>query len=212
MVARIKVVLSGTLGTAGVERWACGLHFAGGSAIGPTDLNAVAQAIGARISTDWSTTLAPLRNLLSTAGTLARVQVYNYGSTGPATAMGDRVLPIALTGNGTPACPPQVAVVCTLLTGQAGKSYRGRIYWPALNGAMNAALEGGSPTTAAPAFAQLLNGIAQDINGFGAYEPVVYSPTLDAVTNVTQVRVGNRLDTQRRRRDDLIEAYTYATL
>lgn len=106
--------------------------------------------------------------------------------------------------------PNQVAVVSTLMTERAGRSYKGRMYWPALGAGMVAGtgrLDASIRDLIASGVASLLSDIADENPGAAVLVPVVLSRTKREVTPVTAVRVGDVLDTQRRRRDELIENY-----
>lgn len=96
----------------------------------------------------------------------------------PGTAAGGKLL------------PPQVALVCTLRTLLAGKSYRGRFFAP---GWADAALEpAGTATPAAQtAVAQFMTVLSVNLGGAGVNLAVV-SRKLAQVNNVAAVQVRDR--------------------
>lgn len=120
-----------------------------------------------------------------------------------------------LPGQGTMTKVFQTSLVFSLLTGRPGRSYRGRIFWPALGATISSStgrLTGPTIGEAASEMAAFLKdagrrgGLQPDV------DPVVYSTLLDVVTPVTSVSVGNILDTQRRRRDSLVEGRATAAI
>lgn len=116
---------------------------------------------------------------------------------------------VPIPGTGTATRPPQVAVVCSLLTGRPGRSYRGRIYWPATAGptlGTNGMMAPSLAVTMAGQFAEALPQFGERSFGYDLM-PGVYSPKLDEFTVVSSVSVGTALDTQRRRRDAFVESY-----
>jgi hypothetical protein len=115
-----------------------------------------------------------------------------------------------VAGSGTTVLPLQSALVYTLVTARPGRSYRGRMYWPVLTQAIPA--DGKLPTTSitlaarALSFVQMLETLSQEAP-LATMAPVVVSKAQNVVTEVTAVRVGNVVDTQRRRRDNLVETF-----
>lgn len=106
---------------------------------------------------------------------------------------------------GTNALPPQIAICASLLTDFAGGSNRGRMYLPGpVNGQTTTA---GKLTTAASGViaTALSAAFAACLATGGGIVIQVYSPTLRSLTTVTAVGVGDVLDTQRSRRNSLLE-------
>lgn len=110
---------------------------------------------------------------------------------------------LALTGTSVgEGVPPQLSVVCSLRTALATRAGRGRFYLPPftttevtaarLDGAIQAIV-----ATACQKFLQSLN--------TATYVPCVYHRTTRTHDNITTIDVGNVFDTQRRRRNKLIE-------
>lgn len=120
-------------------------------------------------------------------------------------------------GNGTGTNhPPQTAIVVSMRSNTPGQSGRGRFYWPALSVDLDSAFQvfDPSPTafvTAWQAYLTAIAGIIRDNAGLFPWTTVslaVASTTKLSQAQVTRLEVGNVLDTQRRRRSGLVEAYS----
>lgn len=208
MVSRTRVTLNGTLGAANEESWSCGFHFTAAEVMDPTEAAAAANEIRNRLGTAWSAAAPNLRSLMSTRGTLRDVSVYSYANTGPAVSSANAALGTPIVGVNSATAPPQCAVVYSLLTGFAGASRRGRIYWPALAPAIDGSFKS---TLARGSGLDVINTAILIQDALETFAPGawgVYSPKLDVVTPVTSVRAGDVIDTQRRRRDALTELYS----
>jgi hypothetical protein len=155
-----------------------------------------------------------LRAAMSTAmlRTGCRLEVRN--------SVGDALLGISIQGSttpsagtGTPLMPPQSAMVVSIRTSTPGGRGRGRLYWPAMGAAINTS---GRITTPVPAtfiadFKTYLLGIRSDLaTSFPliGFDLAVRSVKGQATPHATRIQVGNVVDTQRRRRDSLPEAYS----
>lgn len=214
MVARNKIVVSGSL-FGGAEEWSTGWVFAdpeppGASIITPSLLSEWADDVMA-IFADGSAESSTLLNLLSSEGTIDEVRAYYYPPTGPAQGVGlSTAEPIE--GTGSPLHPPQLALVFSLLTGLAGRSYRGRSYWPALTAGVTTT--GMLSLSTVQGYATAMSATLSKIEdaAFPTGNPTlgVYSAALDQVTAVTTISVGTAFDTQRRRREGLSESYASA--
>lgn len=213
-MAHNRLVIDGSL-LAGAERFSCTLGFGalnGDVVPGPVELSAWADACLVALggSSSWAVNL---RGCLGTGGSVTRVRAYRYvNPSTPAVASGVSSSGPAV-GTGSITMPPQCSVVASLITGFAGRSYRGRIYWPRLTGALgNTGKITGAPlpATMAADFASMLRNFAVN-SGVAALEPVVVSGFAPSgFTVVNQVSVGDVVDTQRRRRDALIEVRSFA--
>lgn len=203
----LRLTLSGTL-AAGAEAWSTSVCY--------QDPNQIAPSTGAEIQA-WATACAAavptavtsqLSNLLSTQGKITQVKTYEYEAVGqPADRSG--AASVNFSGGATPAMPLQTAMVLSLRTGRAGRSYRGRLYWPAQGASvMSGGRFSSSDHTGAVADVVLmLQAFADAWPATGAIVPVIVSASQNAVTPVTSVQVGDVPDTQRRRRDALVENY-----
>lgn len=214
MPNRNKVVIGGTLGSTDAAQWSVGINFAGTLPGDPV-------VEGADDLTEWAVTMAGILNLtggigprmascLTAEGTIRSVTCYYYPD-GSATALNVGEATATRVGTGTVRMPAQVSAVCSLKTGISGRSFRGRFYWPAIGETMQDTLSftAGAAPALAEEFRDFLQFIVDAAPGV-AVRPVVYSATRDAVTPVNSVAVGSVPDTQRRRRDNLVEAYSTA--
>lgn len=152
------------------------------------------------------TTANPLRALLSTALSLGYVRAECIED-GIVTQVAE-VTGLNHAGTGNMSKVPQTALVISYLTGRPGRSYRGRAYWPACGATISTStgrLTSPSTNLVATSFLDLTDQVIDSCPGANAVVPVVYSGKLNLVTPVTQYSVGDVLDTQRRRRDTLVE-------
>lgn len=111
-----------------------------------------------------------------------------------------------LVGGGSIAFPPQTAVVTSLVTGGRGPRNRGRIYLPFHVGTLGtgALVPAGSVSGGNTNTKTLVNAV----NAMDNLQCAVVSPTHQTFSDVTAVRTGDELDTQRRRRGGRKEVYT----
>lgn len=158
----------------------------------------------------------PLKALLSTSASIAGWRVDGYDDNEVNTAQGYASYASAVQGTANAAKTPQDAVVFSLRTNHAGRNGRGRMYWPAFGAVLGAYWKLSVPTPAETALgaATLLDLIGDQINAELAansltetVELCVRSRTDKASYRVSSIQVGDILDTQRRRRNKLIEAY-----
>lgn len=105
--------------------------------------------------------------------------------------------------------PPQLAVVCSLRTSLATRAGRGRMYWP---GPASDALTSGKIGATPQAVFVTAGSALFSALGAASMIPVLYSRTTTLVQVITSFDVGNVLDTQRRRRDQLVESRTSAVV
>lgn len=108
--------------------------------------------------------------------------------------------PIAVTGAGDP-LPHQSALVVTVKTAYAGRSYRGRNYWPAFS--ENATTSGTFTVATVNAMQQYYDDLVAALGSGGSnadYEWVVWSEKLSTGTAVTEAIVRNNPGVIRRRR------------
>lgn len=208
MPAHNAVRINGTM--PGGEVWSVNPRFwspTSGSVIDYAELQEWADDVAAVIS-GWTSANALLTSL-SSALTITSVRVEALSSTGTLIQAAESVLATPKAGQGSPSKPYQTAVVTSLLTGRPGRSYRGRLYWPAQALSMSTSdlrITGPAAQGIADAMGAFLTDVAELTPGGVGVRPVVVSQTLDVATPVTSVSVGNIFDVQRRRRDSLDEA------
>lgn len=206
MVERVRIAIVGSLGTPSAEEWSISTHWSTNLGASPDQgiLQGWLTAAAGGVITTLGSGAVALRDLLSTAGTVERLEAYAYGPSGPAVA--SAVAPVNVVGTGTIRCPFQTAVCFSLRTALPGQAGRGRSYWPALNAAVAATGKRNVQGNIAEDYAELLNAIAIAAPDL---DPIlsVYSPSRNLLTTVTAIQSGDVLDTQRRRRDSLVELY-----
>lgn len=97
---------------------------------------------------------------------------------------------------------PQVALVASLRTAGFGRAFRGRMYFPCSNppNAVTGRIGGSTAGAAAVAVKNYLSAWKA-----GGSIPVLISRSRGTSTNLTYVEVDSVLDTQRRRRDQIVD-------
>ena len=192
----------------GGEVWSCGLRTAG--ALGSTS-QVTLDALAANAVIQWSTFHAVSANNLGTTVVfdLATVRVISTAGLTIGQAEGSPAAPV--TGGGAVSKPNQCAVVVTVLTATAGRRGRGRFYVPVLAGSVTALgrLTAVHRDSLADTAANLLSGLNAGLaNAVYPARIGVQSQTGLTSAVATSIRVGDVWDTQRRRRDNLVESYT----
>lgn len=99
--------------------------------------------------------------------------------------------------------PPQTSLVVSLKTAVRTRAGRGRMYLPpfGVDQSVGGRLLAATRTTVLNAAAQLVNDLQA-----AAYTPVIYHRAVHTTDVINQVAVGDVFDTQRRRRNKLVEA------
>jgi len=212
MVARNQVTFIGRLGTA--EEWSTRLSF-GGVSPGPgpysTEAELAAWAVdgGDGVEAIFSTPGNIFQTLLSSEGTVDTLRFDYINAVDVVEASAEYVM--NFTGSNAPTFPYQTSVVVSLLTGLPGASRRGRSYLPHLTGALTppgAQVGAQRRTDIATMWRNVVSALELGQPDAGRVECGVASTSLNVVTPVTSYSVGSILDTQRRRRNGLIETYT----
>lgn len=210
MPARNKIVLSGVI-AGGLERFAVSCDYildGGGVVSGAADLQQWANLAAAALN-DGVVDYPNITAIMGANVNVTQVKVYEYGSSGPAIAVGEA--PCLWLGANTIRVPFSSAVCVTKRTALAGRSYRGRLYWPALAATMNSNGSFNATQALTDDFAELLTQLG-NTDGVEFAKPAVTSQAQGDVTVVTALRVGNVLDSQQGRRDNLVETYLTAPL
>lgn len=194
----MRVVLSGSL--PGGEIWESGFWLYGDLPTDQASANTQASLVyGALTSDDESGAMTQwFANYVSATVTFDKVTVYVYTDGNAATYIGTYVPSTPLTGTGSAELPNQCAIVVTLLTGRAGRAYRGRMYLP-LNSSSYMGSDGqlgnGNMVINAQHWARFFGDWAASDAG----QPVVVSQVHTAHNAITAVRIDSRVDIQRRR-------------
>jgi len=179
-----------------------------------TNLDAATDAIAAL--NPGTLLLTFLSSALSVTG--ARVEVRN-DTDDSLIGTSTQVRATPLSGSASALRGAQTALVLSLRTTTPGGSGRGRIYWPAIGRSVDSQLRFSSADTlgAATEMRTYLNAmrsaLATAFVGIG-FDLAVRSRATHTTPHVNRIQVGNVPDTQRRRRDSMIEDYqslTYPT-
>lgn len=211
-----RLVFKGSIGA--VEQWSTSVAY-GIVGLAPDVPNqAAADDIAARVAANQTAALVPLtlRSLLSTGGSMDSVRVELRAEDESILTISERLLAQVLTGAGSANKTPQDSVVFSLRTSTPGARGRGRMYWPAL-----AATLSGTWQMTAPAPATLVTDVKTWLQAsntaiddyyisIGSAQRAalsVRSVTDHVCRDVNLIQIGSVLDTQRRRRDSLPEAY-----
>lgn len=120
--------------------------------------------------------------------------------------------PVPGTGASGTAMPNQLATTVTLRSDLAGRSHRGRFYLPPLQFGAVTTLGRLDTDTAAAMLTSLQNAYTAGQDATGVWAAVIYSRKLHTTTAVVRVEIGDVFDTQRRRRDKLIEVRQSVTI
>ena len=192
----------------GGEVWSCGVRTSG--ALGPTD-QVTLDALATNGVVQWSTFHATAANVIGSGVIFDLCTVRVISTAGITVGQSERSPASPVAGSGSVNKPNQCAVVVTLITAVAGRRGRGRFYVPVLGGTITGANRV-APTqrdSLADTAAAMLSGINDGLdNATYAARVGVQSQTGLSDAVVTSIRVGDVWDTQRRRRDNIIESYT----
>ena len=182
-------------------------EFPGG--VDQTALDAATDAIAAL--TPAATLLGFMTNTFQITG--ARVEV-REDSNDNLIGTSTQVRGTPLAGTGTPLRGAQNAIVFSLRTNTPGGSGRGRIYWPAIGQSVNTQLRFNNADTLAAVgeirtyFNAMRSALATAFPTIG-FDLAVRSRQTHTTPHVNKLQVGNVPDTQRRRRDSMIEDYQF---
>lgn len=202
------------------EVWSCGFRTVGAPGYTPTQDGLEAAALSA--ANAWRVFQNTASNGWATGVTLDGVTARAINTAGVTTVLAERS-PTAAAGAGTTLIlPNQCAVVATLITTKPGRTGKGRIYLPLLGGGVGSGGRMSSTfcTTIANGVKTIITsintGLASAFPGAGA--TIVVGVQSQKIVGgggqpaVTGVRVGDIVDTQRRRRDSIAEAYISVTV
>lgn len=201
---RLRVALSGN---GPVERWGINNDYALTSAVPDfATLQTIASALATALNAS-----SPFKTGFCSDMTITEVKLLHYPLfSGVANLVATQAAG-PITGTSTAVHAPQVCAVASLRTNLAGRSHRGRTYWPyrgsqvAASGALSAP---GQAIVAAAAQAMKTAVVtACTASSIGAAWGV-FSPTLSSMTPIVDVLVGSQCDTQRRRNVNRAETYS----
>lgn len=202
-----RVTLFGDLST-GQDQWTMSFAVDPLNARTQGDIDHIASETAAKFVTQvWSRPL--LEVYISSTVRFLGVRVDDVQDPGGVVRTGTNTLLVPDPGpSGSDQLPPQSSTVVTLLTGGPGASRRGRMYFPPYNvDALdtNGQLVAGAVSELAAGMANFFADINQDASmGVTVF---VASDALQQLTAVNAVRVGTVVDSQRRRRNTVPEAF-----
>lgn len=111
-----------------------------------------------------------------------------------------------VAGTSTNPMPESTCQVVSLLTANAGRSFRGRVYLPASGYATPSHQAASSQcTSVATAFATYLTAVNNQVAG---RQCAIVSITRGVATPVTSVKVGSKMEIQRRRQDKIANLFS----
>lgn len=178
-----------------------------GSTVNQDALDAAANAIA--LLNPGSAALGALSTALTITG--CRLEVRD-DSTDALIGISVQVRSAPLPGTGVPARGAQNAMVISLRTNTPGGSGRGRLYWPCIATSVGSDLR----VSSSSALSLLQNmetylhamedALATAFPTIG-FDLSVRSRQTHTTPHVNKIQIGNVLDTQRRRRDKLVEDY-----
>lgn len=218
-----RVTIHGKFG-GGVEEWSTGFYMGNENA----DADLPTQQLVDDIAAAWKSFFTGVGQNISGNWSTDYVKIASMGTDGRSDAVDTVYHPFteSVTGSGQNLYPPQIALAATLVSSRPrGVGAKGRMYLPGISigidttGHVNAAglaavqaafvtfLNACNASTATPNVVILAS--HGSINADGTPKIGGSAPINKAVTGV---RFGNVLDTQRRRRNQLPETYTAASL
>jgi hypothetical protein len=144
----------------------------------------------------------------------ARVEARRWNGLLAAQAEKIRAAPVVATGTG--AMPFQASLVTSLRTAGLGGSGRGRIYWPATGANLTSTTlrpDTAFITSSLAGVKTYLTSITAALNVTLTNDAVlsVWSRQLQQTNPVNQLQMGDVIDVQRRRRDNILESYSSLT-
>lgn len=156
----------------------------------------------------WPVTLM---SLISSTGGIRGVRVEYIDESGNLAQAAEYIRPTVITGTGSMSKPLQTSMVVSLLSGRPGRSFRGRLFLPYW-GSPILGTDGRIPPAGRDS---VLAAMQVWLTAVGAAAPIgggmvlaVVSQTTGLAVRITQLQIGDVPDTQRRRRDALVEQRT----
>ena len=210
-----RITIAGTC-FGGLEEWTTGFYMGASG----TDATAPSQTFMDNAAGYWQTFFTAVNSKVSNryqTTFLKGVLVGTDGKTIDGTTKFHNFT-TAISGNkGADHAPPQCSLVATLTSAvPRGQASKGRMYLPGIASPVDTT--GHLPSTdisgLSGTFSTFLNALNADIEQPGRLilaskaGGTVLVPTLPINRDVTGYKIGNVYDTQRRRRDQLVEVYT----
>lgn len=181
-------------------------------ALSNDEATAMATAIA---TTTWLSSLTGL-NVTGVNFRTVRVEARNLA--GDLESVGEAAKATPVAGSSATPHPFQTALCLSLLTGAAGASGKGRLYFPATGVPMAAATLRVTSTAQSDFLAGMNTWLAsvrtqvRSVGGWSTAVLGVWSRTQASSRVVLSIRAGDIVDTQRRRRDAVSESYSSAAV
>lgn len=212
----IKTIVLGGIGSS--EVFSTAMTWRNFELFGASMTQEMIESLSRRLITNIPSAQIPtaLKTLLSSAAEIRGWRVEQHGEDEALTNVAESFYATPVLGTGSASKTPQDSLVFSLRTSTPGARGRGRMYWPALNATLGGDFKLTNPTasTVALAAATLADLVGDQINAEWSAnsmavttELAVRSTTDHASRRVERIQVGDVLDTQRRRRDNLPETY-----
>lgn len=205
-----RVIIAGNSPAAG-EVWSCGMSLQG---VAPgMDQSEISQWAAGCATAIAALAGNALVGLLSNGGSITTVRCeLRDPDDDTLIRAGEANLAAPKFGTGTPTKVLQCSAVLSLRTNVPGRSFRGRVYWPAWvwTGTTEMLFGSGFTPVWCQAFADLVELVVAQavvVDPSFAMILVVRSRLRHQSTPVTSIAVGNVPDAQRRRRDGVNETY-----
>lgn len=177
--------------------------------------------VATRVAQAWSSNLDPANFTAAVKGT--RVKTYWYGSTPPpgkATEGGESAFPDNWAGSGAFSMPAENTMVVSTYSfapgsfvPNKGRRRRGRMYLPTFPPQLmdtKGRLTTGNRDELLSEMVAFFNDVQGATAGLDLISPVVVSSVDQAQYKIQYLRIGDLVDTQRRRRNRLNESYAVA--
>nr|CRY97492.1 hypothetical protein [uncultured prokaryote] len=206
-----RVGITGTLGNQ--EVWSINPQFATSQNVQPS----VAQMTAAAVGVAAVTIPTGLANAKSQAAPVTTVRVECRSDAGELLDVAQAAQTGSQTTSRSPSTPSQTSIVLSLRTDTPGASGRGRLYWPALGitpspttlriTTLERDVIATDAVTYLRAVQDALKAAISPAPSVATYELAVFSKTRGNHALVKRLLVGDVFDTQRRRRDAMVESY-----
>ena len=223
----IKVVAEGSL--YGTEAFSFGFHIVQAPTIAEDQLPAVTQELADNIGNlvrTYFNSAAPDGLAITAKAQLQRVKVNRIGRDGRymETNSLEHVVNPAIAGRSDVSPPPQLALAVSLIGNEnpRGLAGRGRFYLPPMTGMESVAADGKISTLSISPVVSATQKLIRDVNalfnGLGVQYAYVGNTSAGSAGRagrqqvVSEIRVGNVVDTVRSRRRSLQENYTGGTI